>query len=43
MITSGKSYFVYLDCIDGMKSFDGLTGTIRAELQRDPARVMYLS
>lgn len=28
---------MYRDCIDGQKSFNGLTGIIRAELQRDPA------
>jgi hypothetical protein len=43
MIPSAKSYFVYPDCIDGRKSFNGLTGIIRSELQRDPAGVMYLS
>jgi transposase len=37
MIPSAKSYFVYPDCIDGRKSFNGLTGIIRSELQRDPA------
>ena len=37
MIPTGKNYFVYPDCIDGRKSFNGLTGIIRSELQRDPA------
>jgi len=37
MIPTAKNYFVYPDCIDGRKSFNGLTGIIRNELQRDPA------
>ena len=37
MIPAGKNYFVYPDCIDGRKSFNGLTGIIRSELQRDPS------
>lgn len=37
MIPTGKNYFVYSNCIDGRKSFNGLTGIIRSELQRDPA------
>jgi len=37
MIPTGKNYFVYPDCIDGRKSFNGLTGIIRSELQRDTA------
>ena len=36
MIPTNKNYFVYPDCIDGRKSFNGLTGLIRGELQRDP-------
>jgi len=36
MILTNKSYFVYPDCIDGRKSFNGLTRIIRGELQRDP-------
>ena len=37
MIPNARNYFVYPDCIDGRKSFNGLTGIIRAELQLDPA------
>ena len=37
MIPTAKNYFVYHDCVDGRKSFNGLTGIIRCELQRDPA------
>jgi len=37
MIPTAKNYFVYPDCIDSRKSFNGLTGIIRGELQRDPA------
>lgn len=43
MIPPAKNYFVYTDCINGRKSFNGLTGIIRSGLQRDPAGVMYLS
>lgn len=43
MILTAKNYFVYPDYIDGRKSFNGLTGIIRSELQRDPAGgMMYL-
>ena len=36
MIPTNKNYFVYPECIDGQRSFNGLTGIIRGELQRDP-------
>ena len=36
MIPTNKNYFVYPECIDGRRSFNGLTGIIRGELQRDP-------
>lgn len=33
---SDKKYFVYPDCIDGRKSFNGLAGIVLGELNRDP-------
>lgn len=36
MIPPAKNYFVYPDCVDGRKSFNGITAIIRGELQRDP-------
>ena len=33
---SEKKYFVYPDCIDGRKSFNGLAGIVCGELNRDP-------
>jgi transposase len=36
MVPSDKKYFVYPDCIDGRKSFNGLAGIVRGELNRDP-------
>ena len=36
MIPTGKNYFVCPDCIDGRKSFTGLTWIIRGELHSDP-------
>lgn len=36
MIPAGKKYFVYPDCIDGRKSFNGLAGIVRGELHSDP-------
>lgn len=37
MIPADKKYFVYPDCVDGRKSFNGLAGIIRSELQGNPA------
>lgn len=37
MIPQNKKYFVYPDCVDGRKSFNGLSGIIRSELGCDPA------
>lgn len=37
MIPTAKKYFVYPDCVDGRKSFNGLAGLVRGELQYDPA------
>lgn len=37
MIPANKKYFVYPDCVDGRKSFNGLAGIIRSELQGNPA------
>jgi len=37
MIPQNKKYFVYPDCVDGRKSFNGLSGIIRSELGGDPA------
>ncbi|WP_152439861.1 IS66 family insertion sequence element accessory protein TnpB, partial [Arcticibacter svalbardensis] len=37
MIPTARTYFVYPECIDGRKSFNGLAGIVRDELQSDPA------
>lgn len=37
MIPQNKKYFVYPDCVDGRKSFNGLSGIVRSELGGDPA------
>ncbi len=36
MVPGGKKYFVYPDCVDGRKSFNGLAGIVRGELNKDP-------
>ncbi len=37
MIPQNKKYFVYPDCVDGRKSFNGLSGIVRSELGCNPA------
>lgn len=37
MIPAQRKYFVYPECIDGRRSFNGLAGIVRNELQSDPA------
>lgn len=36
MIPNHRKYFVWPECIDGRKSFNGLAGLIRSELGCDP-------
>ena len=43
MVPTGRKHFVYPDCIDGRKNFNGLTGIVRSELQSDPLMVMSIS
>jgi transposase len=37
MIPQNKKYFVYPDCVDGRKGFNGLSGIVRNELGCNPA------
>lgn len=35
-IPKDRKYFVYPDCVDGRKSFNGLCGIVRSELSQEP-------
>lgn len=36
-IPVSKKYFVYPECVDGRKSFNGLSGLVKADLGTDPS------
>lgn len=42
-IPTAKRYFVYPECVDGRKSFNGLSGLVKSELGSDPANGDVLS
>lgn len=36
-LPTAKKYFVYPECVDGRKSFNGLSGLVKSKLGSDPA------